>query len=63
MRPLTPFRERTPAQLREQAKACRKSARLAGAKEASVLLSVAERYETMAGLKEGADRVVPLAGR
>ena len=49
-----PFRDRTPYQLRAQARACRESAKMAGEKEASVLLRLAERYETIATLKEEA---------
>ncbi len=53
MRQISPFRDRIPAQLCEQARACRKSAEAAGPQEAAMLLRSAERYETMADLKEG----------
>jgi small-conductance mechanosensitive channel len=52
MNPLPPFRERTAAQLREQAEAFRNEARSASEAERPQLLSLASRYEELARLKE-----------
>ena len=49
---LPPFRERTPRQLREQARKYREAAAAALPGEAAVLLRLAEHYETLATLRE-----------
>ena len=49
---LRPFRERTPAQFREQARRHRESAKAATGQERMMHLRLAERYETMANLKD-----------
>jgi len=55
MNRLPPFRDRTPTQLREQAQVYRRSAAMASGKEAENLIRIAERYEAMAVLKDGAE--------
>ena len=51
--PRVPFRDRTPSQLREQAQAHRRAAAMASGSEAANLLRLAERYETIADMKDG----------
>jgi hypothetical protein len=52
MTPRPPFRERTPAQLRQQAEEYQTAAQSASGDEAQTLLRLAGRYEELARLKE-----------